>query len=104
MVIGAGFRIVAGFFGKTGTGGKVNLAADDRPEPGGAALEVELQGAEHVAMVGNRQRRHPVLFGFSDQIVKTDRPVKKRVLGMEMKMVKLRRLHDPHILMGAAGE
>ena len=36
----------------------VALHADDRLDPGGVGLLVEVVGAEHVAVVGHRQRRH----------------------------------------------
>ncbi len=41
-------------------GGDIDLAADDRFDPGGNRLGVELDGAEHVAVVGHGHRRHPV--------------------------------------------
>ena len=86
MVIGARVGVVAGLLGEAGTGGDIDLAADDRLDPGGPALHVELHGAEHVAVVGDRHRRHPVLSGLGDQIVEADGAVEKGILGMEMKM------------------
>ena len=39
-------------------GGEVGLDADDRLDPGRLGLRVELVGAEHVAVVGHRDRGH----------------------------------------------
>ena len=44
-------------------GREVGLDADDRLDPGRLGLRVELVGAEHVAVVGHRDRRHPQLGG-----------------------------------------
>ena len=44
-------------------GREVGLDADDRLDPGGLGLLVELVGAEHVAVVGHRDRRHAQLGG-----------------------------------------
>ena len=43
---------------RTGAGRDVGLHADDRLDPGGRALLPELVRAEHVAVVGHRQRGH----------------------------------------------
>jgi len=64
----------------------VDLAADDRLDPGTGGLEVELHGAEHVAMIGDGQRRHPTLLGALHQIADLDGAIEKAVLAVEMQM------------------
>ncbi len=58
IAIGPAFLLVAG------TGGDVDLLADDGVDPGGFCLQVEIDGAVEHAVVGERDCRHP---GFGRQ-------------------------------------
>ena len=73
-------------FGEAGFGGQVDLAADERLDAGLLALEVELDGAEHVAVVGDGQGRHVILLCLVDQVLDADGAVQQGVLGMEVEM------------------
>ena len=84
MMISGSIVSGATLLGKTGAGCKVDFAADDRLEPGGAALEIKLDRSEHVAVIGDRNCRHPASDGLGNQVVETDRPVQQGILGMEV--------------------
>jgi len=53
-------------------------------------LCIELDGAEHIAVVGNRYRFHFQFFAASEQFVEANRPIKQRILAVQMKMRKPR--------------
>ena len=57
-----------------GVRGEVGLHADDRLDPGGVGLPVEVVGAEDVAVVGHRQRRHAHLGGPLEQLAQPAAP------------------------------
>ncbi len=78
---------------ETGAGSDVDLAADDRLDPRPPSLAVELQGAEHVAVVGDRQGRHAELFGLLHQIADLDGPVEEAVLAVQVQMDEVRMFH-----------
>ena len=63
-------------------GRHVELAADDRLDPGFDALLIEVDGAVHDPVVGERDRRHPQLGGLADQPVDPARAVEEGVLGV----------------------
>ena len=67
-------------------GGDVGLDADDRLDPRGLGLLVELVGAEHVAVVGHRDRRHAELGGALGQRVEAGRAVEHGVLGVDVQV------------------
>ncbi len=91
--IGDRLVAVAGFFGKARAGRHIHLGADDRLDPGISAFFIEFDGAEHIAVVGNGHRRHPVLPGLGEQVAEADGAVQKRILGMKMEMYKVRLVH-----------
>lgn len=67
-----------------------DLAAQDRLQPFVAAGVVEVDRAEHVAVVGQGQRRHPELRGLLDQLVDVAGPVEQAVLGVEVEGARAR--------------
>ena len=64
----------------------VHLAADDRLHPMRDARLVELDGAEHVAVVGHRDRRHAELLHARHELRDLVGPVEQRVLGVEVEV------------------
>ena len=66
--------------------GDVDLAAEDRLHAGVARLLVELDGAEEVAVVGHRDRRHAERLGAREERLVLDRAVEERVLGVEVQV------------------
>ena len=80
-------------FLEAGAGGDVDLAADDRLDAGGHRLLVELDGAEHVAVVGDRQGRHAAFLGALDQVADLDGAVEEAVLAVQMEMDEIGVFH-----------
>ena len=69
-----------------GVGRAVGLQADDRLDPPGGGLGVELVGPEHVAVVGHGDRAHAELGGALEQVVQPGRPVEHGVLGVDVEV------------------
>ncbi len=67
-------------------GGRVGLDADDRLDPRGLGLRVEVVGAEHVAVVGHRDRGHPELRGPPGQVTEAGGAVEHGVLGVHVEV------------------
>ncbi len=67
-------------------GGHVDLAADDRLDPGLLRLLVELDGAEEVAMVGHGDRRHAELARLAHDLRDAVGPVQHGVLRVQVEM------------------
>ena len=67
-------------------GREVGLDADDRLDPGVLRLLVELVGAEHVAVVGHRDRGHPQLGRALRQRTEPGRAVEHGVLGVDVQV------------------
>ena len=67
-------------------GGEVDLAAEDRLHPGLLAGLVELDGAEQVAVVGHRHRRHPELLRLGGDLLGAGHPVEERVFGVQVEV------------------
>ncbi len=65
---------------------EVGLRADDRLDPGGLRLLVELVGAEHVAVVGHRHRRLAELGGPLGQLRQPRGTVEHGVLGVHVQV------------------
>src|SRR5258708_34504544 len=65
---------------------EVHLASDDRLDARGFRLLIELDRAEHVAMVGHRDRFHPRRLGVFDQRPDFVRAVEEAVLRVDVKM------------------
>ena len=66
--------------------GDADLATDDGLDALAGTVLGELQGAEQVAGVGDRRRGHPRLFRQSDDLVRADGALAKRVGGMGSEM------------------
>ena len=67
-------------------GREVGLDADDRLDPGGLGLLVELVGPEHVAVVGHRHRRLAQLGGPLGQLGQARGAVEHGVLGVHVQV------------------
>ena len=67
-------------------GGGVRLHPDDRLDPRGLRLLVELVGAEHVAVVGHRHRGHADLGGALGQRLEAGGAVEHGVLGVDVQV------------------
>ncbi len=80
-------------FFKARAGGHVDLAADDRLDPRGHGLGVELDGAEHVAVIGYGNRRHFTVLGPLDQVGDLDGAVKQAVLAVQMQVYEIGVFH-----------
>ena len=68
----------------------VHLAAEDRLQPALARVVVEHHRREHVAVLGDRQRRHLQLHRFVEQLVDAAGAVEQRELGVQVEMDELR--------------
>ena len=66
----------------------VAFAADDRFYPGFFCSLIEFDRAEHGTVVGNRRRRHSLLFQVVHQSADPARAVEQAVFGMQMQMCK----------------
>jgi hypothetical protein len=64
----------------------VGLAAKDQLHPGLLGLAVEVERAEHVAVIGDRDRVHPEVLDLGEQILHPDRAIEQAVLGVEVQM------------------
>ena len=64
----------------------IGLAAEDGHHPGGTALRIEFDGAEHIAVIGERQSRHPELDRALDHLADARGAVQQRVLAVVMQM------------------
>ncbi len=69
-----------------GLGRHVRLDADDRGDPGGRRLLVEVVGAVHVAVVGHRDRRHLLPADLFEHLLQPGRSVEHGVLRMNMQV------------------
>ncbi len=87
--------IEGGFVGKRSRG-HVAFATDNGFDAGRGSLLVEIQRAEHGAVVGDCYRRHTKGFHFFEQVLQSDGPVQQAVLGMDVQMDKISRClgHD----------
>ena len=81
--------VVLAAFVETAAARNVHLASEDRFDPLFFGRIVKLLHAEHVAVIGNRQRRHAQFFGAFEQRFDRSRPVQDRILGMYVQMCKL---------------
>src|SRR6516165_546885 len=66
----------------------INFATDNRLDPGLLRGLVKLDHPIHVAMVGNGNRRHPVLDRLFHQVGNSDRAVQERVFSVQVEMNK----------------
>jgi len=71
----------------------VRLHADDRFDAFLPAFVIELDDAEHAAVVADGDRRHPQSFDPPDQVRNPAGPVQQRIMRMHMKMNKRRFSH-----------
>ncbi len=67
-------------------GSDVELASQNRFDTGGAPLAIELQRAEHIAMIGETNRRHAVRFGRREQLCRAIGTVEQGILRMQMQV------------------
>ncbi len=77
-----------GIPGEARFGRQIQFAADDRLDAGLLAFQVEFSRAEHIAVVGDRHRRHILSLGLLDQIIEADGTVQQGILGVKMKVDK----------------
>jgi len=80
-------------FVQAAPGRDIQFTADDRFDVVGERLFVEINRAEHRAVVGDGDRRHGEFFGFFKEFVQTDHSVEKAVLCMNMEMDEIGLLH-----------
>ena len=73
--------------------GHVDLTADDRLDAGSDGGGVELDGPEHVAVVGQRHGGHVHLLGSLHQIVDARRPIEQAVVRMNVQVDETRVIH-----------
>jgi hypothetical protein len=64
--------------------GHVRFTTDDRLDTCAQGFGVKLHGPEHVAMIGDRQRGHMVLFGLLNHLIQTACAVQQRILTVRM--------------------
>ncbi len=67
----------------------VDLAPEDGLHPLLFAGFVVLDGPEHVAMIGERDRAHPLVLGPGDEVLDPERAVEQRVLRVNVEMNEL---------------
>ncbi len=82
----ARFVLLAALLLEARARGDVDLAAEDRLHAGVARLLVELDGAEEIAVIGHRDRRHAERLGAREERLVLDRTVEERELGVEMQV------------------
>ena len=70
----------------TASGSHVGFTSDDRFDAGVLGLAVELDRAEHIAVIGHGHGRLPERFDLLDERIDLICAVKQTVLGMEMEM------------------
>ena len=68
------------FFIEAATGGNVSFDADNRLNAGFGAGNIKLDSAIKIAVIGQSNRRHVVLFGLIDHVVKFRQAVKQAVV------------------------
>ena len=71
---------------ETGALGEVHLAADDGLEPHGLGVRVELDGAVHRAVVGDRDMAHLKFTRLGHIVVDPPEAIEQRVLGVQMQV------------------
>ncbi len=81
-------------FGQPRPFGHIDLAPENRLDFGSPCGLIELDGPEHVAMVGDGQRGHFQHARPLDQIADFDGAVKQTVLRMQMKVYKRCLAHE----------
>ena len=72
----------------------VDLAAEDRLDAAGARVVVEDHRREHVAVLGDRERRHVELDRFVQQLVDAAGAVEERKLGVQVQVNEVRHSHS----------
>ena len=80
IAVGPSFLLVPG------TGGDVNLLADDGVDPRGFRLQVEVDRTVQHAMVGKRDRRHPGFDRQADHVGDAAGPVEQAEFRVSMKV------------------
>ena len=78
----------------TASGRHVELAPEDRLDAGLLGCEVEIDRAEEVAMVGERDRREPELLRLRDELLELGRTVEQAVLGVDVQVDEVAMLHE----------
>src|SRR5262249_7145696 len=71
----------------------VELAADDRLDAGLHRRVVEIDRAEEIAVIGQRDRRELELLGLGDELLELGGAVEQAVLGMHMEVDEVAVLH-----------
>ena len=72
----------------------VDLAAENRLDAAGAGVVVEDHRGEHVAVLGDRERRHVELDRFVQQFVDAACAVEERELGVQVQVDEVRHSHS----------
>ncbi|EKD22226.1 MAG: Na+/proline symporter [uncultured bacterium] len=71
----------------------VQFAADDRFDPVLISMFIEIDRSIEIAMIGHRNSGHLIFFCFPKKVVETDRAIEETVLGVKVKMNKIRVCH-----------
>ena len=90
--MGAGFLHAGRFFVATVARRDVSFQAENGVDVVGFAGRVEIDGPEKVSVIGNRQRRHALLFGLLDQIGNAVGPVEQAEVCVAVQMRKRTRI------------
>ena len=84
---------VAGFLVQPAARRDVRLASDDRFDAAFRRRLVEIDRAVHVAVIGDRDRRHLRRVRLLHHVINAARPIEQAVLGVQMQMDEIRMLH-----------
>ncbi len=76
-----------------GARGDIGFAADDRLDARFRGLEIEIEGAEEVAVVRHRDGRHVKVDGLFYEGVEGISPVEQAVFGVKVQMDEIGMMH-----------
>ena len=91
-MIGA-LRSITRLFFKTAPWSHINFATDDRLDAMLDSRLVKFDRTEHISVIGQRESRHPILFGQVASLIKPNGSVQQTILAMDMKMDEIGMFH-----------